>query len=78
MGFDWGSDFGNDFDWGKGWWGGVLKKNVNKLMYWKFNVNKPYGVNAPESPRISVPKRQASFVFGLEPYTPLFLCPRKY
>ena len=44
MGFDWGSDFGNDFDWGKGWWGGVLKKNVNKLMYWKFNVNKPYGV----------------------------------
>ena len=42
MGFDWGSDFGNDFDWGKGWWGGVLKKNVNKLMYWKFNVNKPY------------------------------------
>ena len=44
MGFDWGSDFGNDLDWGKGWWGGVLEKKVNKLMYWKFNVNKPYAV----------------------------------
>ena len=35
-----GSDFGNDFDWGKGWWGGVLKKNVNKVKKWKFFVNK--------------------------------------
>ena len=38
--FDWGSHFGHDLDWGKGWWGGVLKKKVNKIKKWEFFVNK--------------------------------------